>query len=207
MLGYVRLSGRTCADIARQVRGLLSVSALRVIRDGAAIVAAAAALCVAACNGGEQRATKDSVATAGAADHAPIDPVGALGLERYFTENGFRLVGGSCIKTDPDPGRSRIIYAILPGESTYVRLNVVALDSRRVDMIELVRGVTGGGGGRIWTAITHARGGQLGPVVTELFASASDKAPATSEVPVDGPAGQLLQNIATAAMKLPCVTP
>ncbi len=172
------------------------------------IFAMVATLSVAACNGGDQRAKRDSAAPAEATDHAAsIDPVSALGLERYFTENEFRLVGGTCIKTDPEPGRSRTIYAILPGESTYVRLNVVALDGRRVDMIELVRGVSGGGGGRIWTALTHARNGQLGPVVTQLFASASDKAPATSELPVDGPAGQLLKNIATAAMSLSCVTP
>lgn len=172
------------------------------------IIAVMATLCVAACNGGDQRAKKDSVASAEAAEHAaPIDPVSALGLQHYFTENGFRSVDGTCIKTDPEPGRSRTIYAILPGESTYVRLNVVALDGRRLDMIELVRGVSGGGGGRIWTAITHARNGQLGPVVTQLFGSASDKAPATSELPVDGPAGQSLQNIATAAMRLSCVTP
>jgi hypothetical protein len=43
-------------------------------------------------------------------------------------------------------------------------------------------------------------------IVTELFASANDKTPATSELPADGSAGELLQNIATAAMRLPCVT-
>jgi hypothetical protein len=177
------------------------------MREAAAIIAVLAALYLTACSGREQRVKSDSATPAEAVDRTPVDPVGALALARYFTDDGFRSVGGACIKTDPEPGRSRIIYALLPSESTYVRLNVISLDGRRVDMIELVRGVTGGGGARIWTAITHARDGRLGPIVTELFASANDKAPATSEIPADGSAGQLLQNIATAAMRLPCVTP
>jgi hypothetical protein len=172
------------------------------------IIVLVSAICVAACRGaGDQRERSDSATRAVATDQSPVDPARVLALQPYFAEDRFKTVGGTCIKTDPEPGRSRILYAVLPSESTYVRLNVVSVDGRRLDMIELVRGVSGGGGARIWTAMTHGRNGQLGPIVTELFASASDKAPTTTELPVDGAAGQVLQAVAAAAMKLPCGAP
>jgi hypothetical protein len=164
---FAKASTNAAQSIAAQsIREPLTVWTIRAMRKAAGIIAVVAALSLAACNGREQRVESDSAMPAEAVDQA-IDPVRALALTRYFTEDGFRSVGGACIKTDPEPGRSRIVYALLPSELTYVRLNVVSLDGRRVDMIELVRGVTGGGGARIWTAITHARNGRLGPIVTE----------------------------------------
>jgi hypothetical protein len=101
---------------------------------------------------------------------------------------------GTCISLDA-ARRSRVVYLMLPAESSYVRLAVVASHGP-IDLVDLVRGIPDG---RIWTATldgSHA--------TARLFKSASDKAPVTSEWPAGDQRVERLRTVATTAIQSPC---
>ena len=105
---------------------------------------------------------------------------------------------GTCIPIDGE-GRSRLIYLMLPAESSYVRLDVVAPSRGPIELIDLVRGVPDG---RIWAAtLDHPRQ----PAKARLFASANDKTPETEEWPDQDPRSQRLREVAAIAIEAPCL--
>jgi hypothetical protein len=169
------------------------------MRRSVAIVAAGATLI--AC----QDAPRASDAVRAVADRstinrAPIDPTRAMDVARHLSSSAFQSLKGTCIRTDPGNG-SRILYTLLPSETAYVRLNVVA-SNQSLALVEFVRGASGG---RIWTAAWHPSSGT--PVTMQTFASASDHSPLTLQSAADGREAQLLRSIAAAAIALPCATP
>jgi hypothetical protein len=129
----------------------------------------------------------------------PVDPTRALDVTGHLSPGAFQSLQGTCIRTD-DNG-SRILYALLPNDTAYIRLNVVGSE-RSLALVELVRGVAGG---RIWTAAWHPASGT--PIALQTFASASDRSPLTLQAAANGREAQLLRSIATAVIALPCAAP
>jgi hypothetical protein len=106
---------------------------------------------------------------------------------------------GTCLPIERGPARSRLIYALLPTEASYLRLTVVTSpDGARPVMVDLARGLTGR---RILYA-TLAPGARL--VRLETFRSASDQRPQVSDVPLEHPAAQHLLLLGERALTLPC---
>jgi hypothetical protein len=107
-------------------------------------------------------------------------------------------VNGTCIPIDAT-GRSRLIYLMLPAESSYVRMTVVAEPRGPITMVDLVRGIPDG---RIWSATLE---GPRAAVTARLFASANDKTPVTEEWLAQDQRTQRLTDVASAAIQAPCV--
>lgn len=132
-----------------------------------------------------------------------IEPAGseaadAVDLAAVITQS---LVAqqGSCLPTAPAPGRSRLIYSLLPSQASYLRLTVVTSpDGARPVMVDLARGLTGG---RILYA-TLAPGAGL--VRLQTFRSASDRHPLVTDLPLGDPAAQHLLVVGERALTLPC---
>jgi hypothetical protein len=103
---------------------------------------------------------------------------------------------GTCIPID-ESGRSRVVYLMLPAESSYVRLTVVGRPGEPIEMADLVRGIPDG---RIWSATLNGRRG----ATAHLFASANDKSPITDEWIAADQRTQRLTEVATTAISSPC---
>jgi hypothetical protein len=116
-----------------------------------------------------------------------------------FVSPGNVAANGTCIPFDAS-GRSRLIYLMLPAESSYVRLSVVARPGGPIDLVDLVRGIPDG---RIWEATLE---GPRGATTARLFASASDKSPVTDEWTAQDQRTQRLSEVAAAAIQSPCVS-
>ncbi|HKW12065.1 MAG TPA: hypothetical protein VJO33_16885 [Gemmatimonadaceae bacterium] len=106
---------------------------------------------------------------------------------------------GTCLQIERAPARSRLIYSLLPAESSYLRLAVVTSpDGARPVMVDLARGLTGR---RILYA-TLAPGAGL--VRLRKFRSASDQHPLVTDVPLGHPAAQHLLLLGERALTLTC---
>ena len=139
----------------------------------------------------------DNFSAALAAPAGPVDAMHMLDLAGSINPT-YVAAHGTCIPIDA-AGRSRLIYLMLPAESSYVRLSVVAPAHGSVEMIDLVRGVPDG---RMWAAtLEHPRQ----PARSWLFASANDKTPATEEWSDQDPRSQRLREIGGIAIEAPCV--
>jgi hypothetical protein len=105
---------------------------------------------------------------------------------------------GTCIPID-GTGRSRVVYLMLPAESSYVRLTVVARPGGPIEMVDLVRGIPDG---RIWSATLDRRRG----ATARVFASANDKSPIRDEWVLADQRTQRLTEVAMAAIQSPCAS-
>src|SRR5215467_3437301 len=87
-----------------------------------------------------------SLAVATPAPKPPPDVMRLLALDAALSpaNAGARM---TCIPIDA-AGQSRLIYMLLPAESSYVRLTVVSARGA-IEMVDLVRGIPDG---RIWSA-------------------------------------------------------
>ncbi len=103
---------------------------------------------------------------------------------------------GTCISIDAER-RSRVVYLMLPAESSYVRLAVVS-PREPIEMVDLVRGIPDG---RIWSATYD---GARRSATARLFASANDKSPATDEWFAGDPRLQRFLDVARTAIQSPC---
>jgi hypothetical protein len=122
----------------------------------------------------------------------------ALDLARFITDS---LVAqqGTCLVTEREPGRSRLVYSMLPTEGSYLRLTVVTSpDGTRPVMVDLARGLPAG----------HILYATLAPhrerVRLETFRSASDRQPLVTDMPLDSPAAQDLLTLGERALVLRC---
>lgn len=159
------------------------------------------ALSLAGCDNSFQSNARVQLASASGtpSDAAPTPPdvMHLLRLEGLVSP-GNVAANGTCIPFDAS-GRSRLIYLMLPAESSYVRLTVVARPGGSADMVDLVRGIPDG---RIWSATLE---GPRGTTTARLFASANDKAPTTDEWSAQDQRTQRLSEVAAAAIQSPCV--
>ena len=139
----------------------------------------------------------DSTAARQSRVATPVDATRMLDLSSAVNPANV-AARGTCIPIDVE-GRSRLIYLILPAESSYVRLTVVARPRKPIEMVDLVRGIPDG---RIWSATLD---GPHRPVTARLYSSASDKAPVTDEWPDQDLRSQQLLDVAGVAIGSPCV--
>jgi hypothetical protein len=134
-----------------------------------------------------------------AAPQRIVEPLRLLDIASQIDDQQM-AANGSCLKTGSPPERSRLLYMILPRDSSHLRLNVVtSSDGNRVNMIDLVRG---SGAGTLWAATQI---GATASIVTRAFTSISDRAPTLGSLPADGQEAQLLRAIAAAAIRVSCV--
>ncbi len=157
----------------------------------------AMAAALAACDGAAHRDAGESRTPAiSVAEPAPLpDVTRLLNLDASVTPINV-AAHGSCIAIDADR-RSRVVYLMLPAESSYVRLAVVAPHGS-VDVVDLVRGIPDG---RIWSATFNA---SRRSATARLFASANDKAPVTTDWPAGDPRLERLLEVAGTAIQAPC---
>ena len=128
----------------------------------------------------------------------PVDPRHMLDLERFLND-GYVAMHGSCLETDARPDRSRLLYVMMPEDTTYIRLTVVSpANGGEIELIDLVRGLPNGGQ---WAATQLQPNA---PAVTRLFKSISDKSPIVSSLTADNIPD--LRSVAAAALKLPCAS-
>lgn len=156
--------------------------------------AAALAACDAPIHRDRQADTASVAQTRVAA--GPVDAMHMLDLAASINPT-YVAAHGTCIPIDAE-GRSRLIYLMLPAESSYVRLSVIAPSHGPVDMIDLVRGVPDG---RIWSATLERSRRQA---TSRLFLSANDKAPATDQWSDQDARSQRFQEIGAVAIEAPC---
>jgi hypothetical protein len=151
---------------------------------------------LAACDTAAHRAAQsDSARDKAAASTRPVDALHLLELGAAVNPSNV-AERGTCLALDAER-RSRLIYLLLPAESSYIRFAIVS-HRGQVDMIDLVRGIPDG---RIWTATFEGAGG---PATERLFASASDKKPATKVWPVGDLRLNRLHEVASVAIETPC---
>ena len=126
------------------------------------------------------------------------EPADAVDLAPLFTES---LVAqqGTCLPTEREPARSRLVYSLLPAQGSYLRLTVVTSpDGARPVMVDLARGLTGR---RILYATLVP---SAGLVRLRTFRSASDQHPLVTDVPLANSAAQQLLLLGERALTLPC---
>jgi hypothetical protein len=161
------------------------------------LAVAALAATLASCRDESISRRADPAAVAATAPiQRPIDPMQALDVMKDLSPSNFQSSRGTCLRTDPDAGSSRLVYLQLPSDTAYLRINVVS-GRGSLEMVELVRGVSGG---RIWSATLGSA------LVVHTFASASDHSPLTVQLPSSGPEAQRLRAVASAAVQLPCAS-
>ncbi len=151
-----------------------------------------------ACASGSRPAADTSSVQSTSKTVEPVNVANALSLSEVLTAD-YVAAHGSCVSTAAAPARSRLLHILIPDQSSYLRLNVVtSADGSRPEMIDLARGA---GGSRIWYA-TLDRGATS--VRMETFVNQGDKHPNVAEVALGDPTGQRLEQLARAALSLPC---
>jgi hypothetical protein len=154
----------------------------------------AACLAAACTSSSPERSADDSPGAP--ASVAPVDASRLLDVFTYVRAD-YLAAHGTCLPTDAE-GRSRVVYALLPGDASYLRL-AVAAPRGTIEMIDLVRGAPDG---RIWIATLEPAGRE---VTARTFASNNDPTPRVETWPMDDPRARRLHYLANAALQSTCL--
>lgn len=128
---------------------------------------------------------------------AAVDPVSMLDVGQYVTD-AYLSHGGTCLATDPEHGKSRLLLTMLPEAGTFLRLMVKASRDGQVASVDLARGLTG-------RRTMYATIDQVGQeVVVQSWVTPTDNNPGITRLPSESPAARALLASARTALTATC---